>query len=26
VGHPHTALIFDGFEDGHYNMKPRVSH
>jgi heat shock protein HspQ len=26
VGHPHTALIFDGFQDGHYNMRPRVSH
>ena len=26
VGHPHTALIFDGFEDGHYNMRPRVAH
>jgi len=26
VGHPHAALLFDGFEDGHYNMRPRVSH
>jgi heat shock protein HspQ len=26
VGHPHTALIFDGFTDGHYNMRPRVAH
>lgn len=26
VGHPHTALIFDGFADGHYNMRPRVAH
>lgn len=26
VGHPHTALIFDGFQDGHYNMRPRVAH
>ena len=26
VGHPHTALIFDGFNDGHYNMRPRIAH
>ena len=26
VGHPHTALIFDGFVDGHYNVRPRVAH
>ena len=26
VGHPHAALIFDGFQDGHYNMRPRVAH
>lgn len=26
VGHPHTALIFDGFQDGHYHMRPRVAH
>lgn len=26
VGHPHTALIFDGFQDGHYNMRPRIAH
>ncbi|MFZ5670043.1 MAG: heat shock protein HspQ [Pseudomonadota bacterium] len=26
VGHPHTALIFEGFEDGHYNMRPRIAH
>jgi heat shock protein HspQ len=26
VGHPHTALIFEGFQDGHYNMRPRVAH
>jgi len=26
VGHPHAALLFDGFEDGHYNMRPRVAH
>ena len=26
VGHPHTALIFDSFQDGHYNLRPRVTH
>lgn len=26
VGHPHTALIFDGFKDGHYNVRPRIAH
>ena len=26
VGHPHAALLFDGFEDGHYNMRPRIAH
>ena len=26
VGHPHTALIFDGFENGHYHLRPRISH
>ena len=26
VGHPHTSLIFDGFRDGHYHMRPRVTH
>jgi len=26
VGHPQTGLIFDGFRDGHYHLRPRVSH
>ena len=26
VGHPHAALIFDSFQDGHYNLRPRVTH
>ena len=26
VGHPQAALLFDGFEDGHYHMRPRVAH
>ena len=26
IGHPHTALIFDGFEPGHYHLRPRVTH
>jgi heat shock protein HspQ len=26
VGHPHTALIFDGFQNGQYNVRPRVAH
>ena len=26
VGHPHAALLFDGFEDGHYTMRPRAAH
>jgi heat shock protein HspQ len=26
VGHPHTALIFDGFQNGHYNVRPRIAH
>ncbi len=26
VGHPHTALIFDGFDRGHYHLRPRVQH
>jgi heat shock protein HspQ len=26
VGHPHAALLFDGFEDGHYHMRPRIAH
>ena len=26
VGHPHTALLFNGFSDGHYVLRPHVSH
>lgn len=26
VGHPHAALLFDGFEDGHYHMRSRIAH
>ena len=26
VGHPHASLNFEGFEDGHYNMRPRIAH
>ena len=28
VGHPHTGLIFEGFDPGHnqYKLRPRVSH
>jgi heat shock protein HspQ len=26
VGHPQAQLIFDGFENGQYHLRPRVSH
>ncbi|HSK38267.1 MAG TPA: heat shock protein HspQ [Arenibaculum sp.] len=26
VGHPHAALLFDGFQDGHYHVRPRIAH
>jgi heat shock protein HspQ len=26
VGHPHTALIFDSFQNGSYHLRPRVTH
>lgn len=26
VSHPHTALIFQGFEPGKYQLRPRVTH
>ena len=26
IGHPHTTLMFAGFEDGHYLLKPNVTH
>ena len=26
VGHPQTALIFESFREGHYTLRPRISH
>jgi len=26
VGHPQAALIFESFEQGHYVLRPRISH
>ncbi len=26
VGHPHTRLMFAGFHDGHYDLKPNIGH
>jgi heat shock protein HspQ len=26
VGHPHTRLLFCGFHDGHYDLKPKIGH
>ena len=26
VSHPHTALIFDGFRNGHYSLRTRATH
>jgi heat shock protein HspQ len=26
IGHPQASVIFDGFEDGHYLLRPRVSN
>ena len=26
VGHPHTAVLFAGFEDGHYVLRPHITH
>jgi heat shock protein HspQ len=26
VGHPHTALMFDGFDNGQYHLRPRITH
>jgi heat shock protein HspQ len=26
VGHPHTQLIFDGFQNGQYHLRPRITH
>ena len=26
VGHPQAAVLFDSFRDGHYVLRPHVSH
>jgi heat shock protein HspQ len=26
VGHPHTSLIFEHFEPGRYQLRPRITH
>jgi heat shock protein HspQ len=26
VSHPHTALMFDGFRNGHYSLRTRATH
>ena len=26
IGHPQAALIFESFEEGHYVLRPRISH
>jgi heat shock protein HspQ len=26
VGHPHIRLMFEGFEDGHYLLRPHTAH
>ena len=26
VGHPHATVMFAGFENGHYRLRPNVSH
>ncbi len=26
VGHPQTALIFEAFKPGHYQLRPRITH
>jgi len=26
VGHPHTSVLFAGFEDGHYVLRPHITH
>ena len=26
VGNPSTTLIFDSFQDGHYHLRPRITH
>jgi heat shock protein HspQ len=26
VGHPHAAVLFAGFENGHYTLRPHITH
>ncbi len=26
VGHPHTSVLFAGFENGHYRLRPHITH
>ena len=26
VGHPHTSVLFAGFENGHYLLRPNITH
>jgi heat shock protein HspQ len=26
IGHPHTGLLFDGFQNGQYHPRPRITH
>ena len=26
VGHPHTSVLFDGFQNGQYHLRPRITH
>jgi heat shock protein HspQ len=26
VGHPHTSVLFAGFENGHYRLRPNITH
>ena len=26
VGHPHASLIFSGFHEGRYHLRPRITH
>ncbi len=26
IGHPHTSVLFAGFENGHYLLRPHITH
>ena len=26
IGHPHIGLMFQGFQDGHYLLRPHTAH